>query len=99
MAIAQHKITLENIDPTIPFIPIGKPGPTMQTFIFNEKLESVTQGEIGELYIGGSCLARGYLNQPELTEKSFIQYSQGLNQNIRVSPQHVILNVAPHSIF
>lgn len=84
IAVTHHKVTLENSDPIHPFVPIGKPGPTMQTFIFNENIESVNPGDIGELYIGGSCLARGYLNQPQLTEKSFIQYSQGLSQSIRL---------------
>ena len=77
VAVTQHRVTLENIDPTIPSIPIGKPGPTMQTFIFDENRDPVLQGEIGELYIGGSCLARGYIRQPELTEESFIQTSKG----------------------
>ena len=84
IAVTQHKVNFANINPNLPFVPIGKPGPTMQTFILNENLESVAQGEIGELYIGGSCLARGYIHQPELTEKSFIQYPQGLNQSIRL---------------
>ena len=32
----------------------------------------VPEGEIGELYIGGAGVSRGYLNQPELTTKKFI---------------------------
>jgi natural product biosynthesis luciferase-like monooxygenase protein/amino acid adenylation domain-containing protein len=40
--------------------------------ILNEKLEPQPIGVPGELYVGGAGVARGYLNNLELTEKSFI---------------------------
>src|SRR5690606_25331260 len=51
---------------------IGSPIPTLYAYILNERMEKVTSGTDGELYIGGAGLARGYLNMPELTEKRFI---------------------------
>jgi amino acid adenylation domain-containing protein len=41
-------------------------------FVFNDVLKKVNYGEIGELYIGGIGLARGYLNNDLLTQQMFI---------------------------
>lgn len=51
---------------------IGKPLTNEIVYILDENLHQVAVGDIGELYIGGAGLARGYLNLPELTEKVFI---------------------------
>lgn len=53
-------------------ITIGKPFPHYDTYIFDEHLQPVPHGTIGELYIGGPSLARGYVNKPELTQQKFI---------------------------
>lgn len=50
-------------------LPIGKVIKNNAVYILDEELNEV---ENGELYIGGIQVARGYLNQPELTAKSFI---------------------------
>jgi amino acid adenylation domain-containing protein len=51
---------------------IGKPISNTQIYILNESSELQPVGVIGEIYIGGDGLARGYLNNPELTEEKFI---------------------------
>jgi surfactin family lipopeptide synthetase C len=56
-------------------IPIGKALPNLQTYILDENLQPVAIGVPGELHIGGVGLARGYLNNSELTKKKFIQNS------------------------
>ena len=53
-------------------VPIGFIGDNIQSFILDENQIPTAHQEIGELYLGGACLARGYLNQPELTKKQFI---------------------------
>jgi len=51
---------------------IGRPIPTLTTHVLDEQQRPVAIGETGELYVGGAGLARGYLNQPELTTQRFI---------------------------
>jgi amino acid adenylation domain-containing protein len=54
-------------------VPIGRPIANTQIYILDPNLEPVSIGETGELHIGGIGLARGYLNQPDLTAQKFIQ--------------------------
>ncbi|MBD2336733.1 amino acid adenylation domain-containing protein [Calothrix sp. FACHB-156] len=53
-------------------IPYGKPIQNAQYYILDDYLNPCPIGVTGELYIGGECLASGYLNQPELTAQKFI---------------------------
>lgn len=55
-------------------IPIGKPIHNYQVYIFNSNNKEAKPGEPGELCIGGSGLARGYLGNPELTSKKFTDH-------------------------
>lgn len=53
-------------------IPIGKAFPNTSLFaVIDDRL--ATPGETGELFVGGPCLARGYLNLPEATERVFVR--------------------------
>ncbi|WP_035895945.1 non-ribosomal peptide synthetase, partial [Legionella oakridgensis] len=51
---------------------IGKRLPDLKLYILNAELKPLPIGVIGELYISGAGVARGYLNQPELTKERFI---------------------------
>jgi amino acid adenylation domain-containing protein len=53
-------------------IPIGYPIDNVHLYILDENMRLVPFGVDGELYIGGLALAKGYINNPLLTEKSFI---------------------------
>ena len=54
-------------------MPIGKTISNIKLYVCNSYDQRVPIGVIGELYIGGIGLARGYLNNLSLTEKSFIK--------------------------
>ena len=54
------------------FPPIGKPIWNTQLFILNSRLAPAPEGTVGELYIAGDCLARGYLSKFSLTAERFI---------------------------
>ncbi|HEK22320.1 amino acid adenylation domain-containing protein [Mucilaginibacter sp.] len=53
-------------------ITIGWPVANTQVYILDEEKNNLTNGEIGEIYIGGDGVARGYLNRPELNAERFI---------------------------
>jgi amino acid adenylation domain-containing protein len=44
-----------------------------QAFVLDRDLLLSPLGSIGELYIGGACLAKTYLNQPALSQTSFVE--------------------------
>ena len=54
-------------------VPIGKPIQNIELIVLDKQLNCCPMGSVGELHIGGVGLARGYLNQPELTGERFIQ--------------------------
>lgn len=56
-------------------IPYGKPMPNQYIYILDKMLNPVPIGVIGEIYIGGIGIARGYLSKPELTAEKFIANS------------------------
>lgn len=55
------------------FIPIGRPVANTQIHILDENKRLIPFGEVGEIYIGGDGVTRGYLNRPDLTKERFIE--------------------------
>ncbi|MEH2382482.1 MAG: amino acid adenylation domain-containing protein [Nostoc sp.] len=65
-------------EPSWQEIPIGSAIPNVQTYVLDNYLQPIPIGVVGELYIGGVGVSRGYLNRPGLTADKFIPnpYSQ-----------------------
>ncbi|MEO6638315.1 MAG: amino acid adenylation domain-containing protein, partial [Ginsengibacter sp.] len=53
-------------------VPIGKPFSNTKVLILNNNLKLCPKGVAGQLYITGDGIARGYLNNEELTKEKFI---------------------------
>ena len=51
---------------------IGEPIPDLQLHVLDENLAPAKVGTVGEIYVSGAGVAKGYLNRPELTAERFI---------------------------
>ena len=51
---------------------IGRPIPDLHLWLLDKHLQPVPSGAVGEIFVGGAGVARGYLRRPELEAERFI---------------------------
>ncbi len=54
------------------FVPIGRPVANTDIYILDDHQRLLPFGALGEIYIGGEGVSRGYLNRPELNKERFL---------------------------
>jgi amino acid adenylation domain-containing protein len=63
---------IREVKPEAATVPIGGPISNTRVYVLDAEMELLSVGVTGELYAGGPGLARGYLNNPELTAEKFV---------------------------
>ncbi|MFE3497615.1 non-ribosomal peptide synthetase [Streptomyces sp. NPDC059175] len=58
-------------------VPIGMPADNTQVFLLDAQRRFVPRGEVGEMYLGGAQLARGYRGRPDLDRERFPVLADG----------------------
>ena len=64
--------------------PLGRALGNTEVYVLDKGQAVVPVGVVGELYLGGAGLARGYLNQPELTAEKFVKHPFSVDGEARL---------------
>ncbi len=63
-------------------LPIGQPMDNTELYVLDPQRNLVPDGAFGELYVGGPCLAKGYLNDEQKTDAAFVAHPFSGNEAV-----------------
>ncbi|CAJ1425077.1 unnamed protein product [Effrenium voratum] len=97
VGVSHFMVTAQNAEKLGTVVPIGKPFPYVSFCVFDpskyegqaikeELLAPVAPGGVGELFIGGDCLATGYIKNPEKTQAAFFDFALCPRPSTAASP-------------
>lgn len=72
VGVMVHPISAQDLDATV--VPLTQVLGNNQVWVLNAQRQLVASGELGELYLSGEQLARGYLNNPQQQAEVFIDH-------------------------
>jgi len=84
VGVLTYRVPAGETNSNSPTIPLGRPLPNVQVYVLDERMRLVPMGVRGELYIGGACVARGYLHRSHLTAERFVPDPFGPNAGARL---------------
>lgn len=77
IACARHVLSAQDAGGGADAVPIGRPFPGMTMHVLDAAGAPCAAGTVGSLYLSGPQLARGYLDDPDRTRKSFVSLPDG----------------------
>ncbi|WP_454197557.1 amino acid adenylation domain-containing protein, partial [Nocardia sp. Marseille-Q1738] len=78
VSVTSHRVT----DGDEVTVPIGVPEWNNQVYVLDDRLEPVPDGVVGEIYLAGVQLARGYFGQATLTAERFVADPFGVGERM-----------------
>ena len=84
VGVLTYRVPIEESNSNSLTVPLGRPLPNIQVYVLNERMRLVPPGVIGELYVGGAGVARGYFHNPYLTAERFVPDPFGPNAGARL---------------
>ncbi|HEU5382596.1 MAG TPA: amino acid adenylation domain-containing protein [Ktedonobacteraceae bacterium] len=81
--VTHHSLQVP-LDESVLFTPIGRPVANTQLYVLNQALEAIPIGIVGELYVGGAGVGRGYLGEPARTAETFLANPFSTNAGERI---------------
>ena len=84
VGVLTYEVPKEGITHRCSSLPLGQPLANTTAYLLDRDLNPVPIGVPGELHIGGSNVARGYINRPELTAEKFIPDPFGKKRGARL---------------
>lgn len=65
---------VDDLDEAATTVPIGRPIANVEVYVLDRHLHLAPIGAVGEIWVGGAGLARGYWNRPDLTAERFVPH-------------------------